>query len=65
MKKKLQRLYRRLQYLARSKEGQDLVEYALTVAMVALGATASMHFFATGITSALGGISSNLGSYIS
>lgn len=65
MKKKLQRLYRRLQYLARSKEGQDLVEYALTVALVAFGATASMNFFATGITSALGGISSNLGSYIS
>lgn len=65
MKLKLQRLYLLIQYLAKSKEGQDLVEYVLTVALVALGATASTHFFATGINSAFGGISANLNSYIS
>jgi pilus assembly protein Flp/PilA len=36
--------------LLRSDDGQDLVEYALVVALVAFGATAGMHILATGLS---------------
>jgi len=39
------------------EEGQDLVEYALVVALIALGATASMQSLATAISSAFASIS--------
>jgi Flp pilus assembly pilin Flp len=35
----LLRLYAEIQVLARREEGQDLVEYALVVAMIGLGIT--------------------------
>jgi pilus assembly protein Flp/PilA len=38
----LLRLYVEIQVLACREEGQDLVEYALVVALIALGATVSM-----------------------
>jgi pilus assembly protein Flp/PilA len=38
-------------------EGQDLVEYALVVAIIALGATAAMGKLAGAISSAFGTIS--------
>jgi pilus assembly protein Flp/PilA len=59
------KLYTRLQILFCSEEGQDLVEYALIVALVAFGATAGMKAMATGLNSAFKGVSSTLGSYIS
>jgi pilus assembly protein Flp/PilA len=37
---------------AKQDEGQDLVEYALVVALIALGATAGMSSLATNISSA-------------
>jgi len=40
----------RCQCLLRSDDGQDLVEYALVVALVAFGATAGMHILATGLS---------------
>lgn len=46
------------------EEGQDLVEYALVVAIVALGAVAGMSALATEINKAFNTISSTLGSYI-
>jgi pilus assembly protein Flp/PilA len=46
-------------------EGQDLVEYALVVALVAFGATAGMSVLAKGLNAAFGNISSKLGSYTS
>jgi pilus assembly protein Flp/PilA len=55
----------KLQILFCSEEGQDLVEYALIVALVAFGATAGMKAMATGLNSAFKGISTTLGSYVS
>jgi pilus assembly protein Flp/PilA len=46
-----------------SEEGQDLVEFALVVALVAFGATACLKVLAIGVNSAFHGISSNLGTY--
>jgi len=40
-----------------AEEGQDLVEYALVVAIIALGATASMQSLAQVISSSFGSIS--------
>jgi pilus assembly protein Flp/PilA len=39
------------------EEGQDLVEYALVVALIALGATASMKVLATAISTEFTNIS--------
>ncbi len=58
-------VYVKFQNLANREEGQDLVEYALVVALIAFGATAGMQALATGLNSAFQGISTTLGSYIS
>jgi pilus assembly protein Flp/PilA len=42
-------------------EGQDLVEYALVVALIAFGAVAAMQGLATEINTAFNVISSDLG----
>jgi pilus assembly protein Flp/PilA len=47
------------------EEGQDMVEYALVVALIAFGATAGMKALATGLNTAFRGISTTLGSYVS
>lgn len=59
------KLQTKLQALVGSEEGQDLVEYALLVALVAFGATGGMKSLATGLNGAFKGISTTLGSYIS
>jgi pilus assembly protein Flp/PilA len=59
----LLKLYVKFQDLASREEGQDLVEYALVVALIAFGATAGMNSLATGINTAFGNISTTLGSY--
>jgi pilus assembly protein Flp/PilA len=41
-------------------EGQDLVEYALVVALIAFGAIAGMKFLATGINLAFSGVATTL-----
>jgi pilus assembly protein Flp/PilA len=46
-------------------EGQNLVEYALVVALIAFGATAGMSALAKGLNAAFGNISSKLGGYTS
>jgi pilus assembly protein Flp/PilA len=46
-------------YLVR-EEGQDLVEYALVVALIALAATAAMKTLGTDIAAAFTGIDTNL-----
>ena len=43
-------LYVKIQDLMSRDEGQDLVEYALVVAIIALGAVASMRTVATSIS---------------
>jgi pilus assembly protein Flp/PilA len=51
-----------LQSLVRSEEGQDLVEYALVVALVAFGATAALQTLGSGLNSAFTTISATLAS---
>jgi pilus assembly protein Flp/PilA len=41
-------------------EGQDLVEYALVVALIAFGAITGMGYLATGLNNAFSGIASTL-----
>jgi pilus assembly protein Flp/PilA len=59
----LLKLYVKFQDLASREEGQDLVEYALVVALIAFGATAGMKQLAIGLNTAFGNISTTLGSY--
>jgi len=61
----LLRLYIKFQDLASREEGQDLVEYALVVALIAFGATAGMNSLAGGLNKAFQGISTTLGAYVS
>jgi pilus assembly protein Flp/PilA len=61
----LLKLYVKFQDLASREEGQDLVEYALVVALIAFGATAGMGKLASGINTAFSAVSTKLGLYIS
>ena len=54
-----------LPILHREESGQDLIEYALVVALIALATTAGMSALATGINSAFTKLSTILGKYIS
>ena len=60
MKDKFLMLSVRLQTMLASEEGQDLIEYALVVALIALGATAGMKSLATAINNAFLSISTTL-----
>jgi len=60
----LLKLYIKFQDLKNGEEGQDLVEYALVVALIAFGATAGMGALAGGINSAFNTISTRLGTSI-
>jgi pilus assembly protein Flp/PilA len=60
----LLKLFVKLQDLASREEGQDLVEYALVVALIAFGATAGMKNLASGVNTAFSNISSQLGAAI-
>jgi pilus assembly protein Flp/PilA len=53
-----------LQDLVNREEGQDLVEYALIVALVAFGATAGMQTLAGAVSTAFSGLSTSLGTYV-
>ena len=52
----------KLQDLTASETGQNLVEYAMLVALVAFGATASLKTLGTGVSHVFTNISSTLGS---
>jgi pilus assembly protein Flp/PilA len=56
------KMYIKMQDLMNREEGQDLVEYALVVALVAFGAVAGMKTLSTEINSAFNTISSDLNS---
>jgi pilus assembly protein Flp/PilA len=56
----LLKLYLIFQELRSGESGQDLVEYALVVALIAFGATAGMQSLATGINLAFSDVSSDL-----
>ena len=60
----LLKLYVEFQNLIRRKEGQDLVEYALVVALIALAAVAGMKTLASGISATFTSISTKLSSSI-
>ena len=49
-----------LKNLLRDESGQDLIEYALVAALIALGAITAMRGLATGLSTAFSSISSNL-----
>jgi pilus assembly protein Flp/PilA len=51
--------------LHQEESGQDLIEYALVVALIALAAVVGMQKLANGINSAFTALSSILGKYIS
>lgn len=54
------KLYVTLKSLMAREEGQDLVEYALVVALIAFGAIAGMKFLAGGINQAFSDIAATL-----
>ena len=53
----LVKMYVKFQNLMNREEGQDLVEYAMVVALIALGATAGMQSLASGINNAFNSVS--------
>ena len=56
----LLRLLMTIQRLARDVEGQDLVEYALLVCLIALAALSGVRHVATAVTAVFSNISSSL-----
>ncbi len=59
----IQKLIFQVLCLVEQEDGQDLVEYALVVAMIAFAATAGMKALATGINTAFTHINTVLGNY--
>jgi pilus assembly protein Flp/PilA len=64
MKDKLLKLSVMLQIL-KDENGQDLIEYALVVALIAFAATAGMGAVATNLNTAFSHIGTKLTSYVS
>jgi pilus assembly protein Flp/PilA len=68
MENKALKLYVKMQMLRSrflSEEGQDLIEYALVVSLIALAATAGMSTVATKIGTAFTNIGNKLATYTS
>lgn len=53
-----------IRQLIAEEKGQDLVEYALVVALIAFGALVGMGFLATGLNHAFSGIATTLTSNV-
>ncbi len=53
-----------LHHILRDESGQDLIEYALVAALIALGAIAAMNNVAVGISTAFSAVSSDLSSAV-
>jgi pilus assembly protein Flp/PilA len=62
MKDMMIKLYVTLQNAMSNEEGQDLVEYALVVALIAFGAVAGMSTLSAELNTAFNTISSKVGS---
>jgi pilus assembly protein Flp/PilA len=58
-------LYVKFQILMDSEDGQDMIEYALAVALIAFAATASTRALASGISTSYNHISTKLAANIS
>ncbi len=65
MKDMVQGFYLKMQYFLSQEEGQDLVEYALVVALVALGAVTAMKTLSGEIGTVFGSITSSLTTAVS
>jgi pilus assembly protein Flp/PilA len=63
MKNKLWMLSIKIQNILNREEGQDLIEYTLVVALIALAATAGMKVVATDINQAFTNIGTKLVGY--
>lgn len=50
--------------LVEHDEAQDLVEYAMTVALIALGTVAGMQSLASGVTLAFNDVSASISTYL-
>ncbi len=61
----MKNLFTRLFVALHNESGQDLIEYALVVALIALAATAGMNDVATNINQAFNNISIKLFTYTS
>jgi pilus assembly protein Flp/PilA len=55
------RLYLKLQNLAKDEQGQDLVEYALLVSLIALSCISGMKNLATYLINTFSNISTSIG----
>jgi pilus assembly protein Flp/PilA len=64
MKNKLMKFSAKMQTLLMSEEGQDLIEYALVVALIAFAATAGMNNLAGKINQAFTSVGTTLTTYI-
>jgi pilus assembly protein Flp/PilA len=60
MKETLLKLSAKMQNLMMSEEGQDLIEYALVVSLIAFAAVTAMGTLATDINTAFTGIGTKL-----
>jgi len=63
MKETMLKLSAKIQTLMLQEEGQDLIEYALVVALIAFAATAGMSSLATKINTAFTNIGTTLTTY--
>ena len=63
IKESFTKLYTTLRSLAAYQDGQDLIEYALVVALIAFAASAGMSSVATSINNAFTSIGGTLTSY--
>lgn len=63
MNTNLLKLYVKYQEFSSREDGQDMVEYALVIALICFGATAATQFLAAGLSNAYGNISANLANY--
>jgi len=65
MKDKIWMLSIKIKAVLNREEGQDLIEYALIVALIAFAATVGMGSLASGINQAFSNIGSKVASYTS
>ena len=63
MQKILLNFYLRVQSLLPEEEGQDLIEYALVLALIAFAATAGMSSLAGSINNAFSSVGNTLATY--
>jgi pilus assembly protein Flp/PilA len=65
MRDSILKLYVKMQALLTDERGQDLIEYALVVALIAFAAVAGMNTVATDINKAFAAIGTKLTTYTS